>query len=51
MISFTLGIGKRFGDLGNFKRSFGKNPFFQPVAFKLGFHLHFLYLVVFITTP
>ena len=37
----------RFGSF--FKGSFGKKSFFQLVTFKLGFHLYFMHLVVFIT--
>jgi hypothetical protein len=51
MISVTLGIGKVFGDLGLFKGPLVKSHFFQLVAFKLGFHLHLLHLVVFVTMP
>jgi hypothetical protein len=36
-----------FGDLGHFEGPLVKSHFFQLVAFKLGFHLHFLHLVVF----
>jgi hypothetical protein len=50
MIHFTFGSANVLG-VGALLRSFGENSFFQLCAFKLGFHLHLLHLIVFFTLP
>ena len=47
----SLGIWKLFGVLGRFEGPLVKRHFFQLIAFKIGFHLHFLHLVVFLSLP
>jgi hypothetical protein len=49
-IHFTFG-SMNFLGVGALLRSFGEKSFFQLCAFKLGFHLHLLHLVVFFSLP
>jgi hypothetical protein len=50
MIHFTFG-SVNFLRVGALLWSFGEKYFFQLCAFKIGFHLHLLHLVVFFIVP